>query len=88
MSTDMTTPMVHDQAQQPSAPPDPQGYWAVHLELLAPLISDDRQLQCFGDAEVDFERRALERLRPHLEALLQTSPFQQYYVIRVKRCIA
>ena len=88
MSTDMTTPVVHDQAPQPSAQPAPLGYWAVYLELLAPVAPDDRQLQCFGDAEIDFERRALERLRPHLEGLLQTSPFQQYYVIRVKRCIA
>ena len=88
MSTDMTPPVVHNQAPQPLAQPAPLGYWAVHLELLAPVVPDDRQLQCVGDAEIDFERRALERLRPHLEALLRTSPFQHYYVTGINRCMA
>jgi len=88
MSTDLTTPGVHHQAPQPLAQPASLGYWAVHLELLAPVVPDDRQRQYLGDAEGDFERRALERLRPHLEGLLQTSPFQHYCVICIKRYIA
>lgn len=45
--------------------------WRLHLELTFPATDEDSLVRYEGDAEVDFASRAVERIRPHLEALTE-----------------
>lgn len=44
--------------------------WALNVELTFPITDEDVKLRYHGDAEIDFARRAVERIRPALDRLL------------------
>jgi hypothetical protein len=44
--------------------------WAVKVEFTFPIFDADVTYRYEGDAEVDFALRAVSRLRPHLESVL------------------
>jgi len=43
--------------------------WCMKLELTFDINPEDTKPRYFGDAEIDYSNRALERIRPNLEAL-------------------
>lgn len=55
--------------------------WQVHVALTFLVLPEDIEHRYEGDAEVDFARRAVERLQPALNRLLESSDFSGYYVI-------
>lgn len=54
--------------------------WALNVEFTFPVTENDVKLRYHGDAEIDFARRAVERIRPALEKLLQHSDFAGYHL--------
>lgn len=54
--------------------------WALNVELTFPIKDEDVKLRYHGDAEVDFARRAVERIRPALDRLLQQSDLAGYHL--------
>lgn len=54
--------------------------WEVQVALTFPVMPEDIEHRYEGDAEIDFARRALERVGPALERLLETSDFNGYSI--------
>jgi len=55
--------------------------WEMHLTLTWDVLPEDVTERYEGDAEVDFSRRALERIRPNLENILGSdTPFAHYHI--------
>lgn len=54
--------------------------WALKVEFTFPITEEDVRLRYHGDAEIDFARRAVERIRPALDRLLQHSDFAHYFL--------
>lgn len=54
--------------------------WALNVEFTFPITEEDVELRYHGDAEIDFARRAVERMRPALERLLQHSDLAHYHL--------
>jgi hypothetical protein len=57
----------------------------MYLELEFPVLEDDITEKHIGDAEVDFANRAVERVRKHLDKLLENTEFVHYYIMPTKR---
>lgn len=62
--------------------------WKMYLELEFPVLEDDITEKYIGDAEVDFARRAVERVRTHLDKLLEDTEFVHYYIMPIKSGMA
>lgn len=56
--------------------------WRMAIELTWDIDPKDIEEKYPGDAEVDFARRALERVRSELEKLLQGS-FAHYHILEM-----
>ena len=54
--------------------------WEVVVSLTFDRLEEDEQVKHEGDAPVDFSDRALERVRPALNQLLQSSEFRHYHI--------
>ena len=54
--------------------------WEIGLQLTYDITPDDIEYKYEGDAEVDYSSRSLERMREHLNNLLNTTPFQHYHI--------
>jgi len=54
--------------------------WEVQVTLTFAVVPEDIEYRYQGDAEVDFARRAVERLQPALNRLLDTSDFNGYFI--------
>lgn len=62
--------------------------WRIVVELTWDIKPEDVEEKHPGDAEVDFGRRALARVRPDMNKLLETSEFAHYHIIEMpKRCV-
>ena len=59
--------------------------WAMQIELTFPVNPEDIKERFPGDAEVDYSRRALRRIRPHLESLLEDTKFAHYHITELPR---
>ena len=55
--------------------------WCMKVELTFPVAEEDVRIRYEGDAEVDFAFRALQRIRPELEALLERIGPDAHYTI-------
>ena len=60
--------------------------WLMHVQIEFPVVPADVEKRHEGDAEVDFSRRALERVRPYLETLLDgigmDAEYAHYWILR------
>jgi len=56
--------------------------WRIVVELTFDPKPEDREEKYPGDAEVDFSRRALERVRADLEKLLEGG-FAHYHILKL-----
>lgn len=45
--------------------------WVMHVEIEFPTLDGDLVHRYLGDAEIDFSRRALKRVRPQLQTLTE-----------------
>ena len=57
--------------------------WRMTVELEFPVQPTDIVPMFHGDAEVDFARRAMERVRPALERLLTDIGPEAHYQLRL-----
>lgn len=62
--------------------------WKLYLELEFPVLPDDVAEKYVGDCEDDFARRAVERVRAHLDKLLEDTEFVHYYIMLTKSGMA
>lgn len=58
--------------------------WKMYLELEFPVLQDDITEKHIGDAEIDYANRAVERVRPHIDKLLEDTEFVHYYIVPQK----
>lgn len=61
--------------------------WILILELEFPVLDEDTKEKYVGDCEEDFARRALERMRPTMDKLLEDSEFTHYHILPTKKGI-
>jgi len=56
--------------------------WIAKIEIEFPVEPADTEIRFEGDAEPDFARHALDRIRPALEAMrAQLGPEAHYHII-------
>ena len=61
---------LYHMAARAAASVVPKGQvWELKVTLTFPVLPEDVTKKHEGDAEVDFERRAYDRFRPHLQKL-------------------
>lgn len=60
--------------------------WVAKIEIEFPVDPNDIRIRYEGDAPTDFSMRALDRIRPALEAMReQLGPEAHYYVLQLPR---
>jgi len=59
--------------------------WQLILELTYDIDPEDTKERYPGDAEVDYARRSLERVRPALEKIVGGNPFAHYHIEQMPR---
>jgi hypothetical protein len=61
--------------------------WKIEVELTWDIDPEDVEEKHPGDAEVDFGRRGLARVRPALDKMLKESGFAHYHITKLpERC--
>ena len=55
--------------------------WVMNVQFEFPVVPADVEVRHEGDAEIDFSRRALERIRPQLEYLIDSIGPEGHYWI-------
>ncbi|KKL62408.1 hypothetical protein LCGC14_2185540 [marine sediment metagenome] len=62
--------------------------WRIVVELTWDIEPGDVEVKHPGDAEVDFGRRGLARVRPDLNRMLANGGFAHYHIIKMpERCV-
>ena len=62
--------------------------WELDLSITFPILVGDVEQRLPDDNEIDFRSRALQRVRPRLEELLEKlGPDSHYHLGRIQRCI-
>ena len=70
--------IIHEAVGEASPGPN---RWEMQLTLTWDVLPEDVTERYEGDAEVDFAKRAVERVRPDLENILgPDTPFAHYHI--------